>query len=108
MSTAAQAASDGVTLELQKIESLVAGAHRLVTEGRLIDLSALEDKVRGLCDAVLELPGPEARTATHKLQALLGSLDNLSAALQNRFGDLPVMPHGGAAAAYAQLLKHFP
>src|SRR5262249_18908661 len=107
--TTAAVAAEGVTLELAKIESLIAGAHRLVTEGRLIDLSALDGKVRSLCEAVLDLRGPEARAAVHKLQSLLGSLDGLSAALQNRFGELPVLPsHGGAAAAYANLLKHFP
>ena len=78
MTPAAQAASEGVSLELAKIESLVAGAHRLVTEGRLIDLTALDGKVRGLCEAVLQLPGPEARASIHKLQSLLGSLDGYS------------------------------
>lgn len=101
--------AQAVGLELQKVESLISGAHRLVTEGRLIDLSALDGKVRGLCESVLQLQGPEARAMVSKLQMLLGSLDGLSAALQTRFGDLPVMPsHGSAAAAYATLLKHFP
>jgi hypothetical protein len=104
----AQAAEHAAT-ELARIESLIAGAHRLLQDGRLIDLSALDSRTRDLCAAVLELPGPEARVMTSKLQGLLGSLDGLSAALQNRFGDLPVMPnHGNAAAAYASLLKHFP
>ena len=100
---------DAVGLELEKIESLIAGAYRLVTEGRLIDLSALDGRVRSLCEAVLQLPGPEARAAVNNLQRLLGGLDGLSAALQTRFADLPIMPnHGSAAAAYATLLKHFP
>ncbi len=107
MTTAAQAES--VTLELSKIESLIEGAHRLVTEGRLIDLSALEGKVQSVCEGVLGLQGPEARATIHRLQGLLDTLDGLSMSLQSRYGDMPVMPsHGGAAAAYAQLLKHFP
>jgi hypothetical protein len=95
--------------ELAKIEALIAGAHRLLAEGRVIDLAALDGRTRDLCAAVLDLPGPEARAMTGRLQGLLGSLDGLSAALEARFGDLPVLPsHGSAAAAYASLLKHFP
>ena len=44
-----------------------------------------------------------------KLEKVLDRLDGLSAALQDKFGDMPVLPsHGSAAAAYASLLKHFP
>jgi hypothetical protein len=110
MSTAATVpVTETAEIELEKIESLIAGAQRLVGEGRLIDLSALDGRVRSLCESALQLPGPEARSMVNKLQRLLGSLDGLGAALQARFGDLPVLPtHGSAAAAYATLLKHFP
>ena len=98
-----------VVQELDKIESVVAAAHRLLAEGRLIDLSALDGRTRALCEAMLTLPVAEAVTLAARLEALLGSLDGLGAALQSRFGDIPVMPsHGSAAAAYASLLKHFP
>jgi hypothetical protein len=75
----------------------------------VVDLSALDGRTRELCEAVLRLPTAEGKAMTARLERLLGSLDGLSAALQKRFGDLPVLPsHGGAAAAYASLLKHFP
>ncbi len=103
------AAVEAAATELSKLEALIAGAHRLLAEGRVIELSALDNRTRTLCKAVLDLPGPEGRAMIAKLEKVLDSLDGLSAAMQEKFGDMPVMPsHGNAAAAYASLLKHFP
>ena len=107
--TKLSAAIEAAAIELSKLESLIAGAHRLLAEGRVIELSALDNRTRELCKAVLDLPGPEGRAMISKLEKVLDSLDGLSAALQDKFGDVPVLPsHGNAAAAYASLLKHFP
>ena len=103
------AAVEAAATELCKLESLIAGAHRLLAEGRVIDLSALDHRTREVCKAALDLPGPEGRAMISKLEKVLDTLDQLSAAMQEKFGDMPVLPsHGSAAAAYASLLKHFP
>jgi hypothetical protein len=106
---AAQVAA--IDTELAKILSMLATAHRLIDENRIVDLNVLEARTRTLCEAVLDLPKLEAHEFTPKLQDLLAQLDNLASAMHARFGDLPVMPNHSAATAagaYADMLKHFP
>jgi len=97
--------------EMVKIDSLIATARRLLDEGRIVDLKALEDRTRFVCESALQLPAAEAKPLAPALEALMTALDNLTAALTARFGDLPQleMPtHADAAtAAYGQALKHF-
>jgi len=101
----------GVETELEKIFSMIAAAHRLLVEGQVIDLGALEGHVHGACKTALELPPAEAQQLSGKLGNLLDQLDGLATAMHSRFGDLPIMPSHSvstAAAAYANMLKHYP
>jgi hypothetical protein len=100
-----------IEAELDKIFSVIAAAHRLMEDERLIDLGALDRRIHDACKAAIDLPVAEARRLTDKLGALLDQLDALGAAMNSRFGDLPIMPRHSvstAAGAYADMLKHFP
>ncbi|TAL01296.1 MAG: hypothetical protein EPO08_10750 [Rhodospirillaceae bacterium] len=109
--TPAAAPRDITTIEadLDKVFAVIAAAHRLMEDGRLIDLGALDGHIHDACKAALDLPIPDARRLTSKLGVLLDQLDGLETAMHSRFGDLPIMPsHSVGAAAYADMLKHFP
>jgi hypothetical protein len=70
--------------ELVKVSSLVLTARRLVASGALVDLSALEDRVRLICEAVQQMPAEEGRGLLEDLKALIGRLDSLAADLEER------------------------
>jgi hypothetical protein len=70
--------------ELAKVSSLVLTARRLVAGGALVDLSALEDRVRLICEAVQQMPVEEGRALLDDLKALIGRLDSLAADLEER------------------------
>jgi hypothetical protein len=98
--------------ELLKIESLIATAVRLLDEGRVVDLAALEDRTKRACDAALALPRAETRPLIPAMEALLAALDALTANLRERFGDIPnlssLVGTDTATTAYGQTMKHFP
>jgi hypothetical protein len=100
-----------ISAELEKVFSMIATAHRLMGEDRIFDLQALDGHVEKICTAVGNLPAADAQALKPRLDRLLADLDGLGAALNERFGDLPIMPNHSvstAAAAYADMLKHFP
>ena len=98
--------------ELLKIESLIATAVRLLDEGRVVELSALQERTKRICDAALALPKADSRPMIPAMEALLASLDALTANLNGRFGDMPTLANlvgaDTASSAYGQTLKHFP
>jgi hypothetical protein len=98
--------------ELLKIESLIATAVRLLDEGRVVDLAALEERTRRACDAALALPRAETKPLVPAMEALLAALDALTINLRGRFGNLPTLASligsDTATSAYGQTLKHFP
>ncbi|MSO73423.1 MAG: hypothetical protein EXQ84_07465 [Rhodospirillaceae bacterium] len=98
--------------ELLKIESLIATAVRLLDEGRVVDLAALEQRTKRACDEALGLPREDARPLVPAMEALLTALDALTANLHERFGDLPTLSNlvgsDVATSAYGQALKYFP
>ena len=103
---------DVIQSELLKIESLIATAVRLLDEGRVVELSALQDRTKRVCDAALALPKTDAVPLIPAMEALLNGLDALTANLNRRFGDIPslsnMMGADTATSAYGQTLKHFP
>jgi hypothetical protein len=82
--------------ELAKVSSLVLTARRLVAGGALVDLSALEERVRLICEAVQQMPLDEGRSLLDELRALIGRLDSLAADLEDRLGQLARLPGGEA------------
>ena len=75
--------------ELAKVSSLVLTARRLVAGGALVDLSALEERVRLICDTVQQMPREEGQELLDELQALIGRLDQLAGDLAERLSQLP-------------------
>ena len=101
-----------IQAELLKIESLIATAVRLLDEGRVVELSALQERTKRVCEAAIRLPKAESRPLIPAMEALLASLDALTANLKRRFGDIPnlssMVGSDTATSAYGQSLKHFP
>jgi len=75
--------------ELEKVSSLVLTARRLVAGGALVDLSALEERVRAICETVQRMPVEEGRSLLDELHALIGRLNQLAADLEDRLSQLP-------------------
>jgi len=63
------------------VTSLVTTARRLLAEQKMVDLSALEGKVRALCDAVRHLPPGDAAAVKAALTDIVEDLDRLEAEL---------------------------
>lgn len=103
---------ESIKAELVKIESLIATALRLLDEGRVVELSALQERTKRVCDAAIRLPKPEAAPLVPAMEALLTALDALTANLSRRFGDIPSLSSmvgaDTATSAYGQTLKHYP
>lgn len=66
-----------VQIEVQQVASMVTAARRLLLTGKIVDLSALEGRVRGLCSAIGEMPVEQGRSLRPSLEALMGNLDRL-------------------------------
>ncbi|HEY9078921.1 hypothetical protein [Magnetovibrio sp.] len=68
--------------ELEKAASLISGARRLMGEGRHVDLSAMEERVRAITQAISAAAPEVAATYKEHLQALIDALDVLEQDLQ--------------------------
>lgn len=66
-----------VEAELAKVASLIATARRMLAESRIVDLSALEAKVRTLCDALLAAPAETRETLHTEVSQVIADLDRL-------------------------------
>lgn len=70
--------------ELDKAASLVLTARRLLATGTMVDLSALEGKVRAICDQVAGMTREDGRPLVPVMETLIGDLDRLEAAIHER------------------------
>ncbi len=99
-----------VKAELVKVDSLIGTAIRLLGEGRVVELTALEARCRQVCDAALALEGNDRKALVPAMEALLNGLDKLTGDLNEKFGDLPTLTStigaDAASSAYGQALKH--
>jgi hypothetical protein len=98
MNTAAQ-----VREELDKAASLVLTARRLLATGTMVDLSALEGKVRFICEQLAGMDRESGRPLLPVMETLIGDLDNLAQAIHERVEPPPMhqisayqSPPGGA------------
>ena len=70
--------------ELEKAASLMTGARRLMSEGRTVDLSALEERIKAIHTAVSEAPQGVAQYYAEHLSALMDILDALEQDLEEQ------------------------
>ncbi len=91
---------DLINAEMLKIETLIATAVRLLDEGRVVELSALQERTKRVCDTALALPREDSRPLVPAMEALLGSLDALTTNLSRRFGDMPNLSSLYGVSAY--------
>ncbi|MGE4280340.1 MAG: hypothetical protein AB7G62_12170 [Magnetospirillum sp.] len=73
-----------VNQELEKASSMVMTARRLLATGTTIDLSALEGRIKGVCDQVVELPREMGKGMIPALEKLIGDLDRLAEMVAER------------------------
>lgn len=108
--TDARADLETVKAELVKVDSLIGTAIRLLGEGRVVELTALEARTRQVCDAALALEGDDRKALVPAMEALLNGLDKLTGDLNEKFGDLPALTStvgaDAVSSAYGQALKH--
>lgn len=97
MSENSMTAATEVREELDKAASLVLTARRLLATGTMVDLSALEGKVRVICQQLAAMEREHGRTLVPAMEVLIGDLDRLAAAIHERV-DPPPMPNPGAHA----------
>jgi len=81
-------AADQVREELEKATSLVTTARRLLATGTMVDLSALEGKVRTVCTALGDMKREDGRPLKPAMEALIDNLDRLDEAIRERYQPL--------------------
>lgn len=64
-----------------EIERFIEESHAILESGAMMELAGLDDQVRSLCDAVLQLSQGERVTYADRLQKLLGDLKSLGDAM---------------------------
>ncbi len=75
-----------IKTEVHKVASLVDTARQLLAEGRIVDLSALEGKVRLMCDAIQDAAPEEQAELREPVEAVINALDQLEADLTRQYG----------------------
>ncbi len=70
-----------IMVDADKIASLVSTARTLLGDGKLVDLSALEGKVAGLCRRFDNVPPAAAEPFRAAIRAIMADLDLLAAEL---------------------------
>lgn len=95
---------DLIRQELEKAANLISGARRLMSEGRQVDLGAMEERVRAVNQAVNAAPPEVADGYKDHLLALLEALDVLEQDLQTHHkalkDGLSTIRHREAEIAY--------
>lgn len=86
-----------VSEELEKAASMVTTARRLLATGTMVDLSALEGKVRFVCEALAGMAREDGRALMPIMERLIGDLDRLAEAITERI-EPPPPPLGAGGA----------
>lgn len=84
--------TDIIRGELEKALSLVAAARRLLATGARVELSALENRVRWVCEAVAQLDRETGRSLLPGLEALIANIDRLGGELTSQHDRLSSGP----------------
>ncbi|MBL6946498.1 MAG: hypothetical protein ISR47_07660 [Rhodospirillales bacterium] len=99
-------ATTDLVSEMDKVASVIATAQRMLTEGKMIDLSALSGKVELLCAQGISAPPEEREAVARALEKLVNALDDLAKDLKTQFqaigGDAEETSRQQALNAYGQ------
>ncbi len=71
-----------------KVTSLVTTARRLLAGQKMVDLSALDGKVRALCDSIRHVPSEDTAAVKAALTDIVKDLDRLEAELTAQTEDV--------------------
>jgi uncharacterized protein Yka (UPF0111/DUF47 family) len=63
--------------EIDKLQSFVQTAQRLIYEGKAVDVTSLEEKIDHLCQSLEKLPPNNGRELAPALEKLMTSVDQL-------------------------------
>lgn len=85
---------DDISQELEKAASMVITARRLLATGTMVDLSALEGKVRAICQSLAGMAREEGRVLLPTMERLIRDLDQLAEAITERM-EPPARAGGG-------------
>lgn len=92
--------------ELEKVASVVAASRRVLSEGRMVDISGLQARVAKLCEAIMERAPNNTPSLRNAMESLLADLDRLSDELTRQFGVISGAGEGSNAqrghSAYAR------
>ncbi len=89
--------------EIDKVLALIATAGAHLEDGRMIDLSALDGRVEGLCTMLRGVPTDVARGHIDVLEDLIVALDGLNSEINQRVRALALKPAPAeAASAYSR------
>ena len=77
MSTDQEKIGNDMQLEIEKVSEMVSSARRLLTEGKSVDLVALEHEVDDLCQAIHAKPPQNSREVRQALANIVNDLDSL-------------------------------
>lgn len=80
--------------ELDKVSSLVLAARRLLASGTLVDLAAVEERVRAICGRVEVMPRDEGQSLLAAMEGLIARLDQLANDLEEHLRQIGA-PQGG-------------
>lgn len=73
-----------VQTEIEKAASMVSTARRLLATGTTVDLSALEGKIRFICETLAEMEAEDGRPMVPGMESLVADLDRLETAIRDR------------------------
>lgn len=85
MTAAAGPFDEQVRQELEKAVTMVSAARRLLATGTMVDLTALEGKVRFICETVAAMGRDEGRVMLPVMESLMADLDSLESAIRDRY-----------------------
>lgn len=94
-----------IVQEIQRINGLIAEAHRALADDVPIDLSPLTGLVRALCDEILLQPTADRSAAQAGIEGVVQALDALAASLEDwkaRHGRKPAGAQAVRAYAHAK------
>lgn len=79
-----------ISQQMEKVESLLNTSKRLLQEGKMVDLSALEDRIRELSDSLNKCDPETSRPFIEPVNNLIDSLEGIETSLINHQKELEI------------------